>query len=491
MVKHQSDAIQKQWARLRFSIVGSLMHSPPPPGELKRALAQLAARDYLNPATGLPVQFGLSTIERWYYQSRQSHDPVKALRPKQREDAGQSRALSDAVKTLIKNQYQAHKRWSYQLHVDNLVVEMAQQQLDEAPSYSTVRRYMKANTLHKQRQPHKVHDTPGRQAADQRLATREVRSYEVDHVNGLWHLDYHHSSRPILAADGQWLTPKLLAIMDDRSRIICHAQWYLDETTESLVHGFCQAIQKRALPRALMTDNGAAMMAGEFTEGLERLSITHQPTLPYSPYQNGKQEFFWTHIEGRLMPMLEGQAELTLALLNTATQAWLEQEYHHKPHTEIGTSPIQRYLHDGTDVGRDSPASESLRRAFRIQQQRKLRRSDGTVSLAGTRYEVPSRFYHLEQIHLQYARWDLSFVELIDNHDDRVACRLLPVDKSANASGIRRALDNTAPEVDAPPASGIAPLLRQLMADYAADGVPPAYLVKDDQHQQEAHDDEA
>jgi hypothetical protein len=59
MTQHQSDTIQKQWARLRFSIVGSLMHSPPPPGELKRTLAQLAARDYLNPATGLPVQFVL------------------------------------------------------------------------------------------------------------------------------------------------------------------------------------------------------------------------------------------------------------------------------------------------------------------------------------------------------------------------------------------------------------------------------------------------
>jgi hypothetical protein len=89
--------------------------------------------------------------------------------------------------------------------------------------------------------------------------------------------------------------------------------------------------------------------------------------------------------------------------------------------------------------------------------------------------------------------WDLSFVELVDNHDDRVACRLFPLDKSANASGIRRTLNNTAPEVDAPSPSGIAPLLRKFMSDYAADGLPPPYIVKDDQQeqQQEAHDDEA
>ena len=41
--------------------------------------------------------------------------------------------------------------------------------------------------------------------------------------------------------------------------------------------------------------------------------------LPYSPQQNGKQENFWTRVEGRLMPMLEGEPELTLELLNRAT----------------------------------------------------------------------------------------------------------------------------------------------------------------------------
>jgi putative transposase len=48
-----------------------------------------------------------------------------------------------------------------------------------------------------------------------------------------------------------------------------------------------------------MTDNGAAMMAEEFTGGLHALGIVHQTTLPYSPQQNGKQEVFWARLEGR------------------------------------------------------------------------------------------------------------------------------------------------------------------------------------------------
>jgi hypothetical protein len=55
------------------------------------------------------------------------------------------------------------------------------------------------------------------------------------------------------------------------------------------VHGFSQAIQKRGLPGALLTDNGSAMVAEDVTEGLLRLGIVHERTLPYSPYQNGKQ----------------------------------------------------------------------------------------------------------------------------------------------------------------------------------------------------------
>jgi hypothetical protein len=39
-------------------------------------------------------------------------------------------------------------------------------------------------------------------------------------------------------------------------------------------------------------------------------------------------------------------------------------------------------------------------------------------------------------------------------------------------------LDEPAEAPTTPPAAGIAPLLRKLMADYSASGLPPAYLAK-------------
>jgi hypothetical protein len=63
------------------------------------------------------------------------------------------------------------------------------------------------------------------------------------------------------------------------------------------------------------------MKAHETENGLLRLGIIHEKTLPYSPYQNGKQEAFWGQVEGRLMAMLSRVEPLTLDFLNKITQA--------------------------------------------------------------------------------------------------------------------------------------------------------------------------
>ncbi len=173
--------------------------------------------------------------------------------------------------------------------------------------------------------------------------------------------------------------------------------------------------------------------------------------------------------------MLEGEASLSLEQLNLATQAWVTQEYHRTPHREIDGTPLERFL-AGPNVGRECPGSEVLREVFRIEVRRRQRRSDGTVSLHGKRLELPSRYRQLKEVYLRYARWDLSRVDLIESRSGSILCAVHPLDKAANAQAIRRVLD-PAPNPSSPiPQSGIAPLLKQMMADYAATGLPPAYL---------------
>jgi len=230
-----------------------------------------------------------------------------------------------------------------------------------------------------------------------------------------------------------------------------------------------------------MTDNGKAMTADETKQGLARLGIVHETTLPHSPYQNAKQESFWAQLEGRPIAMLENVADLSLARLNELTQAWVEGEYNRKRHSELGTTPLRRFL-DGKDVGRPSPTSEALRLVFCADDRRTQRQSDGTISLDGRRFELPSRYRHLERVTIRYASWDLSWVHLVDERTDTILCRLYPLDKAANADGRRRTLEPLGAPVAsaAPPSPELPPLLAKLAAAQQDSGLPPAYLPKDE-----------
>jgi len=91
---------------------------------------------------------------------------------------------------------------------------------------------------------------------------------------------------------------------------------------------------------------------------------------------------------------------------------------------------------------------------------------------------------------LRYQSWDLSRAYLIDSRRDEKLATIYPQDKTKNASGQRRPLEvnqgamtNTDDSLSSKTNMGdsIPPLLKKIMADYAATGLPPAYLPKNDE----------
>ncbi len=465
-------------ARLRLAVIAPLLASPPRRGELAPMLRELAARLWRD-ADDQPVRYGLSTIEAWYYRARDADDPLAALARSIRSDIGKTTAISAALLEALRKQYAAHRSWSYQLHADNLVALCAEtpEVYGKAPSYPTIRRAMQRRGWTKQKNAR----TRGKRRAAQRLEQLETRSYEADAVHSLWHFDFHEASRRVVDSDGTWHTPRCFCVIDDCSRLVCHIQWYLGETTRHLVHDLIQAIGKRGLPRETMHDNGAAMVAVETQQGFTELSIRSRPTLPYSPQQNAKQEVFWGPLEGRVLKMLENVEQLSLDLLNRATVAWVEGEYHRRRHDELGVSPLQRAL-AGPDVSRPAPSLDVLRRAFSVEQTRTQRRGDGTVSIEGVRFEIPGRLRTLPRPTVRYRRWDLSEAWVIDPRSRALLATIRPVDKTANADGRRRALEPI-PDAHLPEPVGdepLPPLMRTLLEDFAATGLPPAWLPLED-----------
>jgi hypothetical protein len=102
--------------------------------------------------------------------------------------------LSAAVQLLLHQQYTEHASWSVQLHYLNVkaLAEM-RPELSPVPCYATVRRFFKAQGLRKVRRVSRRR-TEGTERAEQHRLKFEVRSYEVEYVNQLWHWDGHKAS---------------------------------------------------------------------------------------------------------------------------------------------------------------------------------------------------------------------------------------------------------------------------------------------------------
>jgi hypothetical protein len=174
-------------------------------------------------------------------------------------------------------------------------------------------------------------------------------------------------------------------------------------------------------------------------------------------------------VTGRACAVSLDVDDLTLARLNEATQAWVEQDYNRKRHSEINDTPLARFL-AGPSVTRPCPDAAALRLAFTRTERRTLRKSDGTAVIEGRRFEVPNQYRHLSLLEVRFAAWDLTQVHLVDPHTGTVLCRLFPQDKAANASGLRRGMQPIAIETAKPssptsssqPARGIGPLLARI-----------------------------
>lgn len=475
--------LKQKWAEFRFGVIGSLLSSPPEKGELQSRLRELSQIWWQHPVTGEPKQIGLSTIERWYYKTLKDPNPIEKLKRKTRSDMGKQITMTSAISTLLLEQYKAHASWSYKLHADNLEIVVEQKMPSVSPpSYSTVLRFMQSHGLEKRKRK-KGKFKPGMAIAFDRHFNRETRSFESECAHSLWHLDFHFGSEQILKPDGSRATPVCLCILDDRTRLACHVQWYLSENTENLIHGFNQALQKRGFPRELMSDNGSAMKSEEFTQGLKRISIVHTTTLPYSPHQNGKQEVFWGQLEGRLVAMLENVDHLSLKFLNDATHAWVEMEYNREKHDALHMSPLQALM-EVKDVSRPSLSGEALRSIFLKEEHRIQRKTDGTISVESKRFEIPSMYRHIKTVQIRYAKWDLSNVFLLDPETGKILCPIWPLDKTKNATSGRRARDSILSNSPMEkPKNEIAPLLKKYMEEFADIGLPPAYMVQNKEDQ--------
>ncbi len=472
-------------AEFRFSVVGSLLTQPPPYGEIKAAIRELAEKEWLHPIFKDYRKFAAGTIGRWYYTARKARiDSVAVLSTKSRSDTGTTRVLEEKWQKVLDDQYQQHKSWSWQIHADNLqkLIKDQEDYSYQVPSYDTVRRYMKSKGYFPIKRVRG--DSRDNYNKSQNIKSNfERRSFDMPFVGSLFQFDFHtaKNERQVLTKSGQYITPIALGIIDNCSRLICHLQWYTNESAEELAHGLTQAILKRGMPRAVYSDNGSAMKSAEINQGLLRLGVQYLKTMDYSPEQNGKIERFWSTLEGRLMAMLENKKDLTLFDLNRYTTAWVEQEYNKKVHSEIKTSPFEKFI-NSKKVLRDSPTHHELVDVFRRETTRRQRQTDSTISVEGIRFEVPGAYKHMRRITIRYSHWEPTRVHMVDPQNGKEICQLFPENRVYNSSGERRVIHTDTSSISNPTEikNEVAPLLEEMLQNMSETGLPLHFMHKED-----------
>jgi putative transposase len=124
------------------------------------------------------------------------------------------------------------------------------------------------------------------------------------------------------------------------------------------------------------------------------------------PGRSSGERFFATVRGQFLVELADGQLA-ELGELNRLFTAWVEREYHRRPHGETGQPPLRRWLAGGPFP---QPAPAQLAEAFKWSERRQVS-SAAVVKLFANRYEVDPALAG-RAVELVFDPFDLTVVEV-------------------------------------------------------------------------------
>jgi len=379
---------QNEKSLFRYRLMAPLLDPDLKRGEKNRLFDAIAAKIHQLPC-GRERRFSRETIRSWYKRYRKFG--FDGLETKARGDYGKSRAVNNEV---------IQKACNLKIAVPQRTLRTVIKIL-EMEKVIEVGKLTKS-TLHRifQRK-HLTARVPKEKGYWQR--------YQAENPNDLWQSDQMYG--PYLPDPNnptKKIRTQLLAWLDDRSRVILHAQFFFDAKLSNLEHCLRKAIQKMGLPKKIYVDNGKIYSSKQLANICAHLGIRLMFARPYSPEGKGKVERFFGYVRSSFMPELSVSNILTLEQLNEAWQAWLELEYQHKEHAGIKAKPLDVFL-----AYRDKlryPSEEELKDAFLYREKRKVHK-DCTFSLMGNWYEVMPALVR-QEVEIRFDLDDLEVVKV-------------------------------------------------------------------------------
>jgi len=364
----------------RYAIIASLLTLDRERGPLAREIRRLSSLSHEHPKKGA-IKVGYGTIEDWLYRYKKSG--LDALADIRRRDHGKSRAIDDDLATQIEELAQERKELDGPGILQELKAKLEAQLKLKAeavdatkaispaapkivlPSLSTLYRFLRAHGLDQRNAP----------------TRKDHRAFVFDLAGDCWQGDVMYGPS-LPTKEGGRRKAYLIAILDDATRVIVHAQFYFEQHLRSLKDCLKQALLKRGVPRRFYFDNGRIFRSRLLLQIAARLGIQLIHTRPYQPQGRAKLERWFLTVRRAFLARLDLSKIADLDELNRQLFTFIEQHYHLRPHRGLGgATPPDRWL-ALSDGLRPLPRDVDLDQLF-LEEAARTVAKDGTFSLNG------------------------------------------------------------------------------------------------------------
>jgi len=342
-----------------------------------KAVSQMTFTD----EEGIPRQFTWKTISTWL--CRYQKHGVTVMQNKPRSDKGKVRkvVIEDVLDAIRKVRPKIHGKTPtvallYRLCIEEGLLTRSQ----VAPN--TFNRLVRQYELLK---------------PDEEASHKLRLAFAKAHANEMWQADT--LCGPFVKINGVPVPTRLIAFLDDASRVCCHGQFFPAENVDTLIESLRAAFYKRGVPHSLYVDNGSIYTSKEIIQICARVGCLLHHTPVRDGAAKGKIERFFRTVRDQF---LARDLDLSsLDALNRQFTQWVEEHYNAQAHSVLGMSPLDRFALDRKWV-RFLPPNEANDELFFVEEERHVR-ADNTFSFKSLRWEAP-RHLPDRTIHIRFQR---------------------------------------------------------------------------------------
>ncbi len=203
----------------KFSLIAPLINDTYEASSKMEYYRKIASKTHTHP-NGKKVQYSSGTIKQWHLAYLKKG--VDGLLPKSRSDTGMPRAFSTEAADKIHNIKETYPYITTKMVYQKLVEENYIKASDV--SLASVYRYIRDHQLKRNQ-----------------VAPIERRAYEMEFANDCWQGDTSHGPRIMI--NGKKVKTFLISLIDDKSRLITHAEFFLHDNANNLQSVFKKVIK--------------------------------------------------------------------------------------------------------------------------------------------------------------------------------------------------------------------------------------------------------